>query len=474
MLSLLNNEDSAFSGTQRLIGFDARMPASAASFVTFPFRKSKHPHFYEHRKSCFPAMSAQIQSDVWLRECEPEQSTPKKNNLHSPTRVLLFDHTAQLGGGEIALLDLIRFFDRSRVTPIVVLGSDGPLASRLRGLADVHIMELAPDVLHTRKDNLGSASVVQLKAALQICAYVLRLVDFIEAQNIDLIHTNSLKADIIGGIAGKLTRAPVIWHIRDRITDDYLPRRTVTIMRKLCRMIPDFIIGNSAATIETLQLMGTRPSMPVASGVDISAYEQEGASLADHASTPDREMKIGLVGRICPWKGQHIFLQAAAEVHKWFPQTRFQIIGAALFQEQQYEQEMRDLARTLGLEHAVEFTGFRNDVPDLMRKLDILVHASTTGEPFGQVIVQGMAAGKPIVATNGGGVPEIVIHGITGFLVPMADAPAMSASICALLDSPEMAAAMGKAGRIRVLEDFTIERSARKVEAAYAEVLSHR
>jgi glycosyltransferase involved in cell wall biosynthesis len=419
-------------------------------------------------------MNIQIQSDVRLRQRERKQSTPKEHNLQSPTRVLLFDHTAQLGGGEIALLDLIRFFDRSRVTPIVVLGSDGPLADRLRGLADLHILEISPGVLHTRKDTLGSSSVVQLKTALQISAYVLRLIDFIHAYNIELIHTNSLKADILGGVAGKLTQTPVIWHIRDRITDDYLPKAAVKVMRKLCRTVPDFIIGNSAATIETLDLMGTRPSLAVSSGVDIRAYQQAGVSSANDASNPDREIKIGLVGRICPWKGQHIFLQAAAEVHKRFPRTRFQIIGAALFKEQQYEEEMRDLARTLGLEHAVEFTGFRNDVPDLMRGLDILVHASTTGEPFGQVIVQGMAAGKPVVATNGGGVPEIVLNGTTGFLVPMADVPAMSSAICTLLDAPEMAAAMGSAGKMRVLEHFTIERSARKVEAAYAEVLSRR
>lgn len=396
------------------------------------------------------------------------------NNLHSPMRVLLFDHTAQLGGGEIALLDLIRFFDRSRVTPIVVLGSDGPLADRLRGLVDLHILEIAHDVLHTRKDTLGSRSVIQLKTALQISTYVLRLADFIEAYNIELIHTNSLKADILGGIAARLARKPVIWHLRDRITEDYLPKPAVMAMRQLCRIIPNFIFGNSAATLETLQLMGARPSMAIASGVDISAYEHAGTSEAIAAGDPDREIRIGLIGRICPWKGQTIFLQAAAEVYKRFPRTRFQIIGAALFKEQQYEQEMRELARTLGLEDAVEFTGFRNDVPDLMRKLDILVHASTTGEPFGQVIVQGMAAGKPVVATNGGGVPEIVIHGVTGLLVPMRDAPAMSSAICALLDSPDMAAAMGRAGRIRVLEHFTIEQSARKVEGAYAQVLSRR
>jgi len=417
-------------------------------------------------------MATQIQSEALVTRRAQQKAGREKKNPLSPMRVLLFDHTAQLGGGEIALLDLIRFFDRSRVTPIVVLGSDGPLADRLRGLVELHVLKIAPDVLHTRKDTLGTGNVVRFKTALQILKYVLRLADFIEAYNIELIHTNSLKADILGGIAAKLVRKPVIWHIRDRITEDYLPKPAVNAMRRLCRIIPDFILGNSAATLETLQLGGARPSMPVPSGVDISAYEFGGVAEALAASWPARKITIGLIGRICPWKGQHIFLQAAAEVRKRFPLTRFQIIGAALFKEQQYEQEMRELAGTLGLEDAVEFTGFRNDVPDLMRKLDILVHASTTGEPFGQVIVQGMAAGKPVVATNGGGVPEIVIHGATGLLVPMADARAMSSAICALLDSPDAATAMGRAGRIRVMEHFTIERTARKVEAAYAEVLA--
>lgn len=386
-------------------------------------------------------------------------------------RVMLFDHTAQLGGGEIALLDLVRFFDRSLVEPIVVLGSDGPLAERLRGIAELHILEMASDVLHARKDTVGSSGLLQLKRAAQSAAYVYRLAEFIQAKHIDLIHTNSLKADILGGIAGRLMQTPLIWHIRDRIADDYLPKKVVKVMRQLCRTVPDYVFANSTATLETIQLNGARPGIAVPSGVDISAYENA-ASSSDGPRDWRREVKIGLVGRICPWKGQHIFLQAAAEVHRQFPQTRFQIIGAALFKEQQYEAEMRELARTLGIEQAVEFTGFRNDVPALMGKLDILVHASTTGEPFGQVIVQGMAAEKPVVATNGGGVPEIVVHGATGLLVPMADAAAMASAICTLLDSPQLALEMGRAGKQRVLEHFTIERSARKVEAAYAEAIA--
>ena len=157
-------------------------------------------------------MSVQIKLAVNLKQRKPAHVASSQSSLRSPRRVLLFDHTAQLGGGEIALLDLIRFFDRAHVTPIVVLGSEGPLADRLRGIADLHILEISPDVLHTRKDTLGSSGIVQLKAAFNIFSYVLRLVDFIYAHNIELIHTNSLKADILGGIAGRGIHGLLVYH----------------------------------------------------------------------------------------------------------------------------------------------------------------------------------------------------------------------------------------------------------------------
>ena len=123
---------------------------------------------------------------------------------------------------------------------------------------------------------------------------------------------------------------------------------------------------------------------------------------------------------------------------------------------------------------AVEFTGFRMDVPNLIAGFDVLVHASTIGEPFGQVVIEGMAAAKPIVATNGGGIPEIVIDEVTGLLVPMGDAPAMASAICRVLADPANARRMGQAGRQRALECFTIERTARQAQALYDELLARR
>jgi glycosyltransferase involved in cell wall biosynthesis len=184
-----------------------------------------------------------------------------------------------------------------------------------------------------------------------------------------------------------------------------------------------------------------------------------------------RETRVGIIGRISPWKGQHIFLEAAAAVLKEFSGTRFQIIGSALFGEEDYERTLRAQEQALGLSGSVEWLGFRTDVPALIRDLDILVHASTVGEPFGQVVVEGMAAGKPVVATHGGGIPEIVEDGVSGVLVPMNDAPAMAAAISGLLREPARACALGIAGRERVRSHFTIERTARQVEQVYDAML---
>ena len=150
---------------------------------------------------------------------------------------------------------------------------------------------------------------------------------------------------------------------------------------------------------------------------------------------------------------------------------RFIIIGAALFGEDQYEQEVRRLVSQLEIEDVVEFAGFRADVKQAISELDLVVHASTKGEPFGQVIIEGMAAGKPVVATNGGGVPEIVEDGNTGILVPMGDAAAMASAICRILADPVLARAMGMRGRKRVTEHFSVTQTARRVEAVYGEMM---
>ena len=380
-------------------------------------------------------------------------------------RVLYIDHTAKMGGGEIALANLLRYIDRTMVDPVAMIFEEGPLVDKISPTIETHVLPLDPTVSSKRKDALGIRSALKIGAVWTIVAHIVKVARFARHKRIDLIHTNSLKADIIGGFAARLAGIPVVWHVRDRIDDDYLPPKVVHVFRFLARIVPAYVIANSEATLTTLRLAERRPSRAIGSGVDIASYPTP-------LSSTDHPMTVGIVGRLAPWKGQGVFLQAAAKVLLSFPSVRFVLIGGALFQETDFEHQLHALAKSLAIDHAVEFTGFVSDVPRRVMGLTVLVHASITGEPYGQVIIEGMAAGKPVIATNGGGVPEIVEDGVTGLLVPMNEVDAMADAIHLLLSKPELCLEMGRRGRQRVLDRFTIEQTARAVQQVYTEVLS--
>ena len=399
---------------------------------------------------------------------------------YPPKNVLYVDHTAKLGGGEIALLNLIQALDPARFRPHVVLGEDGPLVGRLRAAGiETTILPLDTALRETRKDTLGLGSLLKLSRIKTLLAYSRTLARFAREHSADLIHTNSLKSDIYGGIAGRLARIPVLWHIRDSINSEYLPGPAAAAFRLLSRLMPQAVVANSSSTLHQLWPRRPKSGDVVYSGVPTAVvhdgYVETGVEpyLADQ-TTWNRPPVVALIGRITEWKGQHVFLRAAAATRRRFPDTRYWIIGTPLFGEHEYEQSLHVMTEQLEMTDRVEFLGFRDDVASLMSQIDIVVHASTLGEPFGQVIIEGMAAGKPLIATNGGALPEIVVPGETGYLVAMGSAEEMAAALERLLAAPALARTMGQAGRQRVERLFTIGHTARKMELVYDLLFAHR
>jgi glycosyltransferase involved in cell wall biosynthesis len=387
-----------------------------------------------------------------------------------PTRVLFVNHTARTGGGELALRLLIRHLDKAAVRSQLLLFEDGPVADLLRRDTEVHVFPLSEGIRETRKDTLGTVKIKDLLRMSTLPVFIARLSREIGRLNVDVVHTNSLKADILGGIAARLAGKRVVWHVRDRIAEDYLPSATVRVFRRLARFIPHAIIANSYATLETLCLPGSNglktrqhPATVVHDGFDFS-------ELPVCESGRGQNLVVGLVGRISPWKGQDVFLRAIYQVHRDFPAACFQIIGSALFGEEAYADRIRGLATELGLNQCVEFCGFVRDVQRHIGTLDVVVHASTIPEPFGQVIIEGMAAGKPVIATRGGGATEIVVDGVSGLLVNMNDAEALADAIGKLLRSAELRERLGSAGRQRVEDAFRIESTAAKISQVYSEL----
>jgi glycosyltransferase involved in cell wall biosynthesis len=277
--------------------------------------------------------------------------------------------------------------------------------------------------------------------------YVLRLARHLRRLQPDVVHTNTLKAALYGGVAARLARVPTVtWHLRDRIEADYMPSAAVRMVRTASRLVPDGIVANSASTLATLRTPRV-PCTVLASPLDPRVMPRQ--------ATERRPVRIGVLGRLAPWKGQDLFLRAFAHAAAGHDAVAV-IIGAALFGEDAYADSLRVLAADLDIEDRVEWRGFREDVGEELGRLDILVHCSVLPEPFGQVVVEGMAAGLAVVAADRGGPAEIIDDGRTGLLYPMGDALALGALLGGLLDDAATRERLGAAG-VRAAEAYRPE-----------------
>lgn len=372
-------------------------------------------------------------------------------------RVVYLDHIAQLSGGELALLRTLPAL-LADIEPIVVLGEDGPLRVRLEDLGiEVHVLPLPAQVRDTRRDAARPSRLSRSQLA-GLLRYVLALRRLLRELGPDLVHTNSLKSALYGGAAGRLARVPVLWHVRDRIADDYLPGPVVTMVRLAARALPTAVIANSQSTLDTVPRRA------------LSAVVPDSVTAPPRLPRTDsRPLTVGLVGRLSPWKGQDVFLEAFALAFPDGPE-RAHLVGSAMFGEDAWERHLRQLAGDLGLAGRVEFRGFREDVWSELAELDVAVHASTTPEPFGQVVLEAMAAGVPIVAAAEGGPAEIVTDGVDGLLVRPGDPQVLAVALQRLAQDADLRVSLQAAGKATA-ERYRPERTAGGLLDIYRSVL---
>lgn len=377
-------------------------------------------------------------------------------------RVVYLDHCARLSGAELALSRLLPSLT-DRIEPIVLLGEDGPLVARLRGDGiDVRVLPMASGVRDVRKDTVTPGGLRPWSAVLLV-GYLVRLVRELRRLQPDLVHTNSLKAALYGGVAGRLAGVPVVWHIRDRIADDYLPGPAVRLVRLLARVLPRTIVANSHSTLETL------PANVDGAVVYNPVVRDSVSSPRTPPSSRRETLRIGVVGRLAPWKGQHVFLDAFARAFGGSPAEAW-LVGSALFGEDAYERELRAQTERLGLSQQVVFRGFREDVWAELSQLDILVHCSVSAEPFGQVVLEGMAAGLPVLASAEGGPAEIITDGVDGLLVRPGDPAALADAMLSVAQDEQLRLRLGQSGR-RTAGHYSPQSTADDLVAVYAATL---
>lgn len=382
-----------------------------------------------------------------------------------PLRVVVVDHAAALGGGELALLRLAAELDPRRVELRAIVLDDGPLVARLRA-AGVRTAVVRAGARSRGMDRhaLGGSwravlAVGETVRLVVLVAGVLRRADA------DVVHTNSLRADVVGLLAARWCRVPLVWHVHDRIAADYLPGAAVRLLRALARRGPRAVVANSRATARTLP--GVRDLTVVHPG-----YGPDQAVRAFDARVPPASPVVGLVGRIGPTKGQLELVRAARTVLDRRPDVRFRLVGGALFGADAYADAVDAEIDRLGMRGAVDVVGFSDDPAAELDRLTVCVHASPVPEPFGQVVVEAMVRGVPVVATDAGGVPEIVRTPgrDLGVLVPPGDADALAAGLLAVLDDPGGAERRARAAYDDATRRFPARETARAVTEVWERV----
>ena len=375
-------------------------------------------------------------------------------------RVVYLDHCAQLSGAELALLRLLPVL-AGEVEAHVILAEHGPLVGRLQAcgvLTEVIPMAEAARGLPRERVHLAR---LPNAALLGSARYAATTANRLRRLRPDLVHTNSLKSGLYGSVAARLARVPVIWHLHEQITAETLPPAVLPLVRASVRRLPTAVLANSRSTLAHVAAPGVR-AVAIPPPVEVTVT----------TDPPPRgaQVTFGMVGRLAPSKGQHIFLDAFARAFRADDTARAVLVGAPLFGEKGYEERLRRLVRRLGLEHRVEMTGFRDDVGAELGRLDVLVQASVVAEGFGQVVVEGMAAGLAVVATRAGGTEEIVTHGQDGLLCPPGDVAALAGVLRRLHDDQSLRRRLGRQGRQRSL-DFTPAVVAPQVLSFYRSVL---
>lgn len=351
-------------------------------------------------------------------------------------RVVVLDHTSVLSGGELAIARAISGLGAD-VSVHAILATDGPLRARLEAVgATVEILELDPVARTVARGDVRAGS-LRPRAIAAAARHVVVLARRLRQLRPDVVHTNSLKAALYGGVAARLAGVPCVWHVRDRIEVPYLPTTAVRVVRAAARTLPAAIVANSASTLSTL---GIRDGTVVPSPLDPSI------PLATTRSAAGPTLRVAMVGRLAEWKGQRLAIDAFVEAFGDRSAT-LAIAGTAMFGEDAYEAALQAHVADAGLAARVSFLGFVDDVAGLYETTDIVVHASLLAEPFGQVVIEAMGAGCAVVVADGGGPAEVVTDGLDGVVYPRGDVHALATALRALGDDAALRARLGAAAR---------------------------
>lgn len=372
--------------------------------------------------------------------------------------ILYYETGSGFGGSTNAVANLINRVNRNKFTPVLAIKHYGPM---LGGLERCDVIKLKD--YHRLSKDLNTLVYTFFNGLMEI----ITLYRLIKKRKIALVHINvNPMSALPAAIASKMAGVPCICHLRQT-------RSLIKREKGLVSCVDKFIVLNKKAYDIYKRDILEEKLVLVHDGVNLEEFSNVTRGIFRKEMNLNSSQVIGLVGRIVKGKGQKEFILAAKEVLKTKPGAKFVITGDAAGEKDGYFEEVMELVKKEGMSEKVAFTGWRKDIKSVIADFDILIQASTTfPEGFGLTLIEAMALGKPVIATDIPGPSDIIRSGETGFLIPPGDVHAMAEKIEYLLNNPAVCMKTGEAGRIDVKKRFDIKNTVSQVESIYDQLLA--
>jgi sugar transferase (PEP-CTERM/EpsH1 system associated) len=359
--------------------------------------------------------------------------------MNPPIRVVHLVRQLDLGGLEVVVWNLVRCMDRERFEPrVICLGERGAIADRF--------------------DTIGVP--VEALAARGRTEAILRLARRLWRLRPDVLHTHNPTPHLVGAVARRLARVGVLVHTKHG--RNYPEVRRAVLANRWASLNTDAVIPvseDAADVARRVERVPARKVQVIRNGIDLTGFP------AANRKALEGDGRAISVGRLHAVKDQATLLRATRRIVDVRPEFRLALVGDGL-----ERQGLEQLRRELALEESVRLAGERNDVGERLSQSDLFM-LSSLSEGVSLTLLEAMAAGLPVIATDVGGNREVVAHGETGFLVPPGSPEAIASAALSLIDDPARALAMGRAGRKRIEQIFDLGIVVRRYEALYLELL---
>ena len=391
-------------------------------------------------------------------------------------KITFVEVASQMSGVEFSTLYLAQHLSPSRWQSLVICPEEGDLPVRCReaNLA-VHIVR-RPNFFSTSM-RIGQVTFFNPLAVLydvlacSVAAW--QLTQFIRIEKPDLIVPKGLLAQFYGSLAARWAGVPCIWHIQDRVSDRAGGLYS-TVLGIAVRNLARHVIVDADSIKQ--QLVPHLPSDYISviwNGVDLEEFspDVDGGHVRSEWKVGTNDILIGTMGRLTPWKGQHLLLRAFAKIANQFPQTCLVLIGSALFDTDTYANLLRSEAINLGIESRVIFAGFRSDTSQALAALDIFVHTSVEKDSSPLAVVSAMAMGKPIVCSAVDGTAQLFQEGVDGLLFPIGDIDALVERLARLVADANLRHSLGRGARAKAEHELSIEQFSHQCEMVFESVV---